>query len=84
MTVECGPTDTPDDIDIEALREKYAQERAKRLRADAIGQYQAPTGKLAMFARDPNADPHFTRDAVARAEALRNAKRARQLGINAS
>ena len=32
MTAECGPTHTPDDIDIDALREKYAQERAKRLR----------------------------------------------------
>ena len=24
----CGPTQTPEDIDIDALREKYAQERA--------------------------------------------------------
>ena len=30
----CGPTETPDDIDIDALREKYAQERAKRLRPE--------------------------------------------------
>ena len=35
----CGPTDTPDDIDIDALREKYAQERSKRLRADGAKQY---------------------------------------------
>lgn len=36
MTISdtCGPTQTPDDIDIDALREKYAQERAKRLRPD--------------------------------------------------
>ena len=27
----CGPTQTPEDIDIDALREKYAQEREKRL-----------------------------------------------------
>ena len=39
-------------IDFEALSRKYAEERAKRLRADAIGQYQAPTGKLSAFARD--------------------------------
>jgi len=32
VTVECGPTDTPDDIDIEALRGKYARKRAKLLR----------------------------------------------------
>jgi cyclohexanone monooxygenase len=30
----CGPTQTPDDIDVEALREKYAQERGKRLRPE--------------------------------------------------
>ena len=35
----CGPTDTPDDIDIDALREKYAQERAKRLRPEGASQY---------------------------------------------
>ncbi len=35
----CGPTDTPDDIDIDALREKYAQERAKRVRPEGAGQY---------------------------------------------
>ena len=28
----CGPTQTPDDIDIDALREKYLHERDKRLR----------------------------------------------------
>ncbi|MCV7150777.1 flavin-containing monooxygenase [Mycolicibacterium pyrenivorans] len=35
----CGPTDTPTDIDIPALREKYAQERAKRLRPEGAKQY---------------------------------------------
>ncbi|MDZ4269101.1 MAG: NAD(P)/FAD-dependent oxidoreductase [Mycobacterium sp.] len=35
----CGPTDTPTDIDIPALREKYAQERAKRLRPEGASQY---------------------------------------------
>ncbi len=41
MTISdtCGPTQTPDDIDIDALREKYAQERAKRLRPDGSKQY---------------------------------------------
>ena len=26
---QCGPTDTPDDVDIPALREKYAAERGQ-------------------------------------------------------
>ena len=53
-------------IDFDALARKYAEERAKRLRSDSIGQYQAPTGKLSAFARDPNADPAFTRDPIRR------------------
>jgi hypothetical protein len=36
--MSCEPTVTPDDIDIPALREKYRQERDRRLRRD--GQYQ--------------------------------------------
>lgn len=35
----CGPTQTPDDIDVDALREKYRQEREKRLRAEGSKQY---------------------------------------------
>ena len=54
------------DIDFDLLARKYAEERAKRLRSEAIGQYQAPTGKLSGFAQDPNADPRFARDAVRR------------------
>ncbi len=54
------------DIDFNELARKYAEERAKRLRSDSIGQYQALTGKLSMFARDPNADPDFTRKPVRR------------------
>jgi len=53
-------------IDFDALSRKYAEERAKRLRSDSIGQYRAPTGKLSGFARDPNADPDFKRDPVRR------------------
>ena len=53
-------------IDFEALSRKYAEERAKRLRSDSIGQYQPMTGKLSAFASDPNADPDFTRDPVRR------------------
>ncbi|PRC42293.1 monooxygenase, partial [Mycobacterium sp. ITM-2017-0098] len=45
----CGPTDTPDDFDIDALREKYAQERAKRLRPEGASQYLELEGDFAEF-----------------------------------
>lgn len=35
----CGPTQTPDDLDIDALREKYRREREKRLRKEGSKQY---------------------------------------------
>ena len=51
----CAPTQTPDDIDIPALREKYRQEREKRLRSDGQKQYFRPTGPVAgSFAADPH------------------------------
>jgi cyclohexanone monooxygenase len=53
------------EIDVEALKKKYAEERAKRLRSDAIGQYRELTGKFAGFDRDPHADPDFERPAIA-------------------
>ena len=51
----CGPTDTPDDIDIPALREKYRVEREKRLRPEGATQYQELKGEFAEFAE---VDPH--------------------------
>lgn len=51
----CGPTQTPDDIDIDALREKYAQERAKRLRGEGSEQYLELKDDFAEFAE---VDPH--------------------------
>ena len=51
----CGPTQTPDDIDIEALREKYLFERDKRLRADGSKQYLELKDDFAEFAE---VDPH--------------------------
>ena len=51
----CAPTQTPDDIDIPALREKYRQERERRLRSDGQKQYFRPTGPVAgSFAADPH------------------------------
>jgi cyclohexanone monooxygenase len=51
----CGPTQTPADIDIDALREKYLQERDKRLRAEGSKQYLELKGDFAEFAE---IDPH--------------------------
>jgi cyclohexanone monooxygenase len=51
----CGPTQTPDDIDIDALRDKYLHERDKRLRAEGSTQYLELKGDFAEFAE---VDPH--------------------------
>ncbi len=48
-------------FDVDALRQKYAQERARRLRPDGIDQYVETAGAFARFADDPWADPTFTR-----------------------
>ena len=51
----CGPTQTPDDIDIDALREKYLYERDKRLRPEGSKQYLELKDDFAEFAE---VDPH--------------------------
>jgi cyclohexanone monooxygenase len=51
----CGPTRTPDDIDIDALREKYLHERDKRLRPEGSKQYVELKGDFAQFYE---IDPH--------------------------
>jgi len=49
-------------FDADALREKYAFERDRRLRPDGIAQYVEIAGPFAGFAKDPWSDPDFTRD----------------------
>ena len=51
-------------FDPDALRRKYAEERAKRLRPDGTRQYQPLAGRFASLEEDPHADPSFTRDPV--------------------
>lgn len=51
-------------FDIDALRQKYAQERARRLRPDGIAQYVEIAGEFARFADDPWVDEGFTREPV--------------------
>ncbi len=54
----CRPTELPSaaTLDIPAIRERYRQEREKRLRPDGQAQYFEPTGK---FAEAYEADPHM-------------------------
>ena len=60
-----APDELVIDFDPDALREKYRQERAKRLRPDGEAQYIEVSGALAHYAEDdPYADPNFTRPPV--------------------
>jgi len=60
------PGETTLGFDPDALRARYAAERAKRLRADGEAQYIEVAGQFAHYAEeDPYADPSFTRDAIA-------------------
>jgi cation diffusion facilitator CzcD-associated flavoprotein CzcO len=53
--MKCAPTLPPDEFDIPALREKYRQERDKRLRSDGQKQYFRPTGAgVPDYAVDPH------------------------------
>ena len=60
----CGPTDTPDDIDIPALREKYLHERDKRLRAEGSTQYLELKGEFAEFYEIDPHTPVTSRDPI--------------------
>jgi hypothetical protein len=51
-------------FDPDALREKYADERDRRLRPDGIWQYVQVVGTFARFGDEPWAKPDFTRDPV--------------------
>ncbi|AFM19052.1 putative flavoprotein involved in K+ transport [Mycolicibacterium chubuense NBB4] len=61
----CGPTDTPSDIDISALREKYAQERAKRLRPEGSKQYVELADDFAGYYETDPYTPVAPRDPIA-------------------
>ena len=57
--MNCEPTQTPapEEIDIPAIREKYRQERDRRIRREGQEQYFRPTGEVAV---NYAADPHKT------------------------
>jgi cyclohexanone monooxygenase len=58
------PTPAELGFDPAMLRQKYAEERAKRLRADGNNQYQEITGEYAHYNADPYVEPGFTRPAM--------------------
>ncbi|WP_428342888.1 flavin-containing monooxygenase [Mycobacterium sp.] len=59
------PTDTPDDVDILALREKYQHEREKRLRSEGSKQYVELEDDFAgYYETDPHSPP-LVRDPMA-------------------
>ena len=52
------------DDQLEAARERYRQEREKRLRDDGLAQYKPLAGDYEEFDHDPWVEPGFTRDPV--------------------
>jgi len=52
------------DFDPDALREKYREERDKRVRADGNDQYIEVTGDFSHYVDDPYVEPGFVRDPV--------------------
>lgn len=46
-------TDTIDDAQLEALRERYRQERDRRVRPDGARQYRGTAGEFGYYAKDP-------------------------------
>lgn len=44
---------TADGIDLGALREKYAEERERRIRPDGLQQYRSAQGEFGFYAKDP-------------------------------
>ena len=49
-------------FDPDALREKYREERDKRIRPEGNDQYVEVTGRFAHFVEDPYVEPGFTRE----------------------
>jgi cyclohexanone monooxygenase len=58
------PAQTPEDIDIEALRERYREERDKRIRAAGTDQFNFTEGEYAHFADDPHAGTPAPREPI--------------------
>lgn len=65
MAVVEGPDVIADiDFDPQALKERYLQEREKRLREDSTAQYVSLTGEFAHFDEDPSVARRHEREAL--------------------
>ena len=66
MALDSGPQSEGADpgFDPDALRDKYRQERDKRLRSDGNDQYQPIEGDVAHYLDDPHVEPGFAREAL--------------------
>ncbi|QGN56421.1 NAD(P)-binding protein [Novosphingobium sp. Gsoil 351] len=53
-------------FDVDALREKYRQERERRLRPEGIEQFVELTGDFSRYVDDPYADSDFIRPAISK------------------
>ena len=64
MEVEPAIADLIGDVpfDPDALREKYREERERRLRPDANDQYVEVTAEFSNYVDDPYVEPGFTRE----------------------
>jgi len=49
---------------LEEARQRYLEERAKRVRSDGLGQYRELKGDYADLDRDPYVEPGFAREPV--------------------
>jgi len=61
-TAQTNPQPAEIDFDPAALRNKYEEERDKRLRSDANDQYVRVAGEFAHFLDDPYVEPGFSRE----------------------
>jgi cyclohexanone monooxygenase len=64
LNLTCEPTQTPDEVDIPALREKYRRERDKRLRKEGSQQYVELSHEFAAFYETDPHSPAVIRDPV--------------------
>jgi cation diffusion facilitator CzcD-associated flavoprotein CzcO len=65
MAVDSTPDSSNElGFDPDVLREKYKQERDKRIRADGNDQFQPISGDYSRYLDDPHVEPGFTRESL--------------------
>ncbi len=63
--MSCEPTRTPHDVDLDALRQRYARERDKRRRPDSEGQYVEVSDDFSDFYEVDPYSPRVEREPIA-------------------